>query len=67
MQSFRKVKFTMEKSYRYGEYIIKGTYKGKNVIVKTTDSEAWDWFNDDSNKEKHMEAKIHCYMKIVHA
>jgi hypothetical protein len=65
MQSFRKVKFTMERSSGYGQYIIKGSYKGKDIKVSTTDSEAWDWFNDDSNPKKHMDAKRHCYMKII--
>jgi hypothetical protein len=67
MQSFRKVKFTMERSSGYGQYIIKGSYKGKDIKVHTTDSEAWDWFNDDSNPKKHMEAKRHCYTKIIHS
>jgi hypothetical protein len=65
MQSFRKVKFTMEKSSGYGQYIIQGTYNGKDVKVHTTDSEAWDWFNDESDKKKNMDAKRHCYMKII--
>ena len=51
----------------YGHYIIKGSYKGKDIKVSTTDSEAWDWFNDESNPKKQMNAKRHCYMKIVQA
>ena len=67
MQAFRKVKFTMEKLSGYGQYIIQGTYKGKDIKVSTTDSEAWDWLCDDSNPKKHLDAKRHCYMKIVQA
>lgn len=67
MQSFRKVQFTMERGNGYGQYIIRGTYKGKEVKAHTTDSEAWDWINDDSDRERHMDAKRHCYFKIVEA
>jgi hypothetical protein len=67
MVSFRKVKFEMERLSGYGQYLIKGTYKGKEVKVRTTDSEAWDWLKDESNPEKHVDAKRHCYKKIVQA
>lgn len=67
MQSFRKIKFTMERGNGYGQYIIRGSYKGKEIKAHTTDSEAWDWLNDDSDKERHMYAKRHCYFKILDA
>ena len=67
MATFRKVKFEMKRGYGYGQYFIEAFYKGKNIKVHTTDSEAWDWINDDSNKEKHQDALRHCYTKIVEA
>lgn len=67
MQSFRKVSFQMERLSGYGQYLIRGTYKGKELAVRTTDSEAWDYINDDSNKKKHQDAKRHCYYKLVKA
>ena len=65
MAKFRNVEFQMYRGNSYGQYIIKANYKGKDVVAHTTDSEAWDYFNDDSDKEKHLNAKRHCYYKIV--
>ncbi|WP_373731234.1 hypothetical protein [Bacteroides heparinolyticus] len=65
MATFRKVKFEMKRGNGYGQYIIEARYRGKEIKAHTTDSEAWDWINDDSNKEKHQEALRHCYNKIV--
>lgn len=65
MAKFRNVNFTMEIGNGYGQYVIKTTYKGKEIVAHTTDSEAWDYLNDDSDKEKHLEALRHCYYKIV--
>lgn len=67
MATFRKVKFTMNRGNGYGQYIIEARYRGKDIKAYTTDSEAWDWLNDDSNKEKHQDALRHCYYKIVQA
>ena len=49
----------------YGRYVINAKYKGRDVVVYTTDTECFDWLNDDSNKEKHLQAKRHAYSKIV--
>lgn len=67
MAKFRKVKFYMSRGNGYGQYLIHAKYKGKDLVIPTTDSKAWDYINDDSNKEKHMNAKRHCYYKIVDA
>ncbi len=68
MATFRKVSFYMKRAGGYGQYkIIADNYKGKRIEVHTTDSEAWDYINDDSNKEKHMDALRHCYHKIREA
>jgi len=40
----------------YGQYIVSGIVNGESIKVRTTNSEAFDWFNDDSNLEKHEEA-----------
>lgn len=55
----------MKRGNGYGQYVIEAHYKGKDIKAYTTDSEAWDWINDDNNKEKHQEALRHCYRKIV--
>ena len=67
MATFRKVNFEMRKGNGYGQYVIEARYRGQNIKVRPTDSEAWDWINDDSNKEKHNDARRHCYLKIVEA
>ena len=67
MANFRKVNFEMTRGNGYGQYFIIATYRGKSIKVHTTDSEAWDYINDDSNKEKHKYALRHCYNKIVTA
>ena len=63
--TFRRVEFTMEHAGSYGHYYINANYRGKEIRVTTTDSEAWDWLDDDSEKEKHQAARRHCYRKIV--
>lgn len=65
--TFRKVEFTMSRGYGYGQYYIEARYRGKDIKVHTTNSEAWDWIKDDSNKEKHQDAKRYCYYQIVEA
>lgn len=65
MAKFRKVEFQMTRGNGYGQYIISAHYRGKDIVAHTTDSEAWDWINDESNKEKHQDALRHCYYRIV--
>ena len=67
MARFRKVNINISKLSGYGQYIIKATYRGKEMKVHTTDSECYDWLEDDSNKELHQQAKRHAYWKIVNA
>lgn len=66
MAKFRNTEFTMTRGNGYGQYkVIAENYKGKRIVAHTTDSEAWDWLNDDSNIPKHKEALRRCYYKIV--
>lgn len=64
MTTFRKVELSISRGKGYGQYYIHGKYRGKQITVHTTDSECFDWLDDDSNKEKHQEAKRHAYEKI---
>lgn len=64
---FRKIEFSVSHTHSYGRYIIDANYRGKHIRVSTTDSEAWDWLDDDSDKEKHRDALRHCYNKITAA
>jgi len=62
--TFRKVNLTVKRGNGYGQYIVSAQYRGKHIEVNTTDSECFDWIDDNSNKEKHREAKQHAYMKV---
>lgn len=62
--SYRKVKFSMSKSSGYGNYVINSIYKGKSVRIVCHNSIAYDWLDDDSDKEKMLEARRYCYQKI---
>lgn len=67
MTTFRKVNLEISKKNGYGQYEITATYKGKDIKVHTTNSECYDWLNDDSNTEKHQEAKRFAYNSIKKA
>ena len=67
MTTFRKVKLEISRGNGYGQYIVSAQYKGKEVSAHTTDSETFDWLNDDGNKEMHQEAKRTAYSLIVNA
>ena len=62
--TYRKVALTIERSNGYGTYIISSNYRGKEIKVITHNSEAFDWLDDDSNKEKHQAAKKYCYREV---
>lgn len=62
--TFNRVTLSMSRACGYGQYTISATYRGKQIKAHTTDSEAWDYLDDDSDKERHREAKNHCYNKI---
>lgn len=64
MATFRKIKLEMSSRGR-GQYTISAMYKGEQINVHSTDSETYDWLNDDSNKEKHQDAKRSAYSAIV--
>lgn len=49
----------------YGQYVITGNYCGVDIDVYTTNSEAYDWLDDDSDIERHNDAKWYCYNAIV--
>lgn len=55
---------SISKTPAYGRYLITGVIGGKEVRAITTDAECFDWLEDDSNKEKHKEAKRHAYYKL---
>jgi hypothetical protein len=67
MTTFRKVNLQIQRSSGYGQYVITANYKGQFIKAHTTNSKAFDWLDDDSNKQLHQEAKRYCYNRIVEA
>ena len=67
MATFRRVNLAIRRGNGYGQYIISATYKGKEVKVRTTNSECFDWLNDDGDKARHQDAKRYAYNAIVRA
>jgi hypothetical protein len=61
---FRKTEMTM-RSIGYGQYIIEATYRGKNVKVRTNDSETYDWLDDDSDRVRYNDARKSAYTLIT--
>jgi hypothetical protein len=58
---------SINRTSSYGRYVIKGTVNGVGVAASTTNSEAFDWLNDDSNDEKHQDAIAYCESKLESA
>lgn len=52
----------IERTKRYGHYRVTGTINGTEVSCITTDSEAFDYLNDDENSDKQAAAQAHCEM-----
>jgi hypothetical protein len=67
MTTFRKVNLQIQRSSGYGHYVITANYKDQCIEAHTTNSKAFDWLDDDSNKQLHQEAKRYCYNRIVEA
>jgi hypothetical protein len=51
----------------YGQYLIIGVVNGVEVTARTTDSEAFDYLNDDDYPEKQQQAIEHCTYKLEQA
>lgn len=67
MATFRKVQLSVSRGNGYGQYEVSARYHGKDIKVHTTDSEIFDWLDDDSNPEKHQDAKRAAYLLIRNA
>ena len=47
----------------FGQYVLSGL----STSVHCTDSEIWDWCDDDETEEKHFEAKESAYRLLVNS
>lgn len=55
---------TIKRASGYGQYLISGVVNGVEVTARTTDSEAFDYLNDDDYPEKQQQAIEHCMYKL---
>ena len=55
---------SIEKTTRYGHFELSGIVNGETIKIITTNSEAFDWLNDDENEEKHLEAIEYCHNRL---
>lgn len=67
MARFRNVELKIRRKNGYGQYYVYAHYRGEYICVRTTNSECFDWLEDDSNPEKHIEAKRYAYSAIRRA
>lgn len=65
MATYRKLELQISRGNGYGQYIVSSKYRGKDIKAHTTNSECYDWLNDDTNKAKHLEAKTYAYRLIT--
>jgi len=58
---------TIKRGNGYGQYIITGKVNGIELKAHTTDSEAFDYLDDDDYPEKQEQAFKHCEWKLEQA
>jgi hypothetical protein len=54
----------IERTKSYGYYRVTGTINGTEVSCITTNSEAFDYLNDEDYPEKQEAAQAHCEMVL---
>jgi hypothetical protein len=55
----------IKRTKSYGHYRINGLVNGTEVSCITTDSEAFDYLNDEEYPKKQEEAEAHCEYKLI--
>jgi hypothetical protein len=55
----------IKRTSQYGHYRVTGIINGVEVSAITTDSEAFDYFNDDENQYKNAMAIAHCECLLI--
>lgn len=67
MVNYNNIDLEIKRTNGYGQYILTGIVNGEAIKVHTTESEIYDWLYDDSDFEKHEEAKERAYRLIMRA
>lgn len=55
----------IERTKSYGHYRVTGTINGTEISCITTDSEAFDYLNDEDYIEKQAAAQAHCELLLT--
>ena len=55
----------IERTKSYGHYRVTGTINSTEVSCITTDSEAFDYLNDEDYPEKQAAAQAHCELLLT--
>lgn len=65
MVRFKNIEISISHYSLAGHYVLKTTYRGKDINIVFTNSETYDWYNDDSEPENQIDALNYCYRLIV--
>ncbi len=65
--AMKTTEIKIERTRSYGHYRITGIVNGIEVSAITTDSEAFDYLNDEDNEYKSAMALAHCECKLIQA
>lgn len=63
----KTIEIRIERTKSYGHYRVTGIVNGIEVSAITTDSEAFDYLNDEDNEYKSAMALAHCKCKLIQA
>lgn len=62
--TFKKITFYISKASGYGRYVINAVYKGRDISVRTNDSEIYDFIDNESDKAMYNWARRSCYVLV---
>lgn len=64
---YNGLEMTIFRTYSYGNYKLTANVNGRQVGKIINDASIYDWCDDDSDPEKHEQAKIEAYGYITRA
>lgn len=65
MKTITVTELGIKRASGYGQYYVTAVVNGESIKVHTTNSEAFDWFDDNSNEEKHIDAQSYVWNLAV--
>ena len=64
---YKDLQIAIDRTNAYGHYWLRSNVNGKPVELLIDDSSIYDWCDDDSDLEKHEQAKREAYGYIMRA